>query len=73
MLLALVAGVAVVSSSTEPEPSPYATQGAKLGESLAVLGWNVSASNLLRFDGDYVLLDIDAVVGTHAASWTTGE
>ncbi|BDX34666.1 hypothetical protein TUM20985_52130 [Mycobacterium antarcticum] len=59
LLLALVTGVAVVSCSKEPEPSPYATQGAKLGESLAVLGWNVSASNL-RFDGDYVLLDVDA-------------
>ena len=40
-------------------PSPYGTQGAKIGESLAVLGWNVSVSNL-RFDGDYVLVDVDA-------------
>ena len=31
----------------------------KIGESLAVLGWNVSVSNL-RFDGDYVLIDVDA-------------
>ena len=40
-------------------PSPYGTQGAKIGESLAVLGWNVSVSNL-RFDGDHVLVDVDA-------------
>ena len=58
-LLVLVVGAALVACSDDPEPSPYATQGAKLGESLAVLGWNISASNL-RFDGDYVLVDVDA-------------
>jgi hypothetical protein len=59
LLLALVTGVALVACSDDPQPSPYATQGAKIGESLAVLGWNVSAANL-RFDGDYVLIDVDA-------------
>ena len=34
-------------------------QTAAVGESLAVLGWNMSVSNL-RFDGDYVLFDVDA-------------
>ena len=34
-------------------------QTAAIGESLAVLGWNISLSNL-RFDGDYVLFDVDA-------------
>src|SRR3954469_17645265 len=38
---------------------PYGVQTAAVGESLAVLGWNMSLSKL-RFDGDYVLLDIDA-------------
>ena len=38
---------------------PYGAQTAAIGESLAVLGWNMSVSNL-RFDGDYVLVDIDA-------------
>ncbi|WP_234835042.1 hypothetical protein [Mycolicibacterium stellerae] len=38
---------------------PYGVQTATVGESLAVLGWNMSLSNL-RFDGDYVLFDIDA-------------
>ena len=38
---------------------PYGVQTASVGESLAVLGWNLSLSNL-RFDGDYVLFDIDA-------------
>ncbi|MEU0496820.1 hypothetical protein [Mycobacterium sp. NPDC006124] len=59
LLLTLVVGAALVACSDDPQPSPYATQGAKIGESLAVLGWNVSASNL-RFDGDYVLVDVDA-------------
>lgn len=59
LLLALITTAALVSCSDEPAVSPYATEGATIGESLAVLGWNVSASNL-RFDGDYVLIDVDA-------------
>ncbi|MEE6135590.1 hypothetical protein SKC41_04500 [Mycobacterium sp. 050128] len=39
--------------------APYGAQGARLGESLALLGWNMSVSNL-RWDGDYVLVDVDA-------------
>ena len=38
---------------------PYGAQGARLGESLALLGWNMGVSNL-RWDGDYVLVDVDA-------------
>lgn len=32
---------------------------AKFGESLAVLGWNMSVANM-RWDNDYVLIDVDA-------------
>ncbi|GAB1816486.1 hypothetical protein [Mycobacterium sp. MUNTM1] len=46
------------SSSSQPA-RPYGAQGARLGESLALLGWNMSVSNL-RWDGDYVLIDVDA-------------
>ncbi|OMC26387.1 hypothetical protein [Mycobacterium colombiense] len=46
------------SSSCQPA-RPYGAQGARLGESLALLGWNMSVSNL-RWDGDYVLVDVDA-------------
>ena len=46
------------SSSSQPV-RPYGAQGARLGESLALLGWNMSVSNL-RWDGDYVLVDVDA-------------
>ena len=46
------------SSSTHPV-RPFGAQGARLGESLALLGWNMGVSNL-RWDGDYVLVDVDA-------------
>lgn len=37
----------------------YGAQQARIGESQSILGWNVSVANL-RFDGDRVLVDIDA-------------
>lgn len=46
------------SSSGQPV-RPYGAQGARFGESLALLGWNMSLSNL-RWGGDYVLVDVDA-------------
>jgi hypothetical protein len=68
---ALVAGllsavlVAACSSSTG-DAGPYGAQTAQIGESLAALGWNMSVSNL-RFDGDYVLVDVDAAASTPGA------
>jgi hypothetical protein len=68
---ALVAGllsavlVAACSSSTD-DAGPYGAQAAQIGESLAALGWNMSVSNL-RFDGDYVLVDVDAAASTPGA------
>lgn len=50
------------SSSTD-DGGPYGAQAAKIGESLATLGWNMSVSNL-RFDGDYVMVDVDAAPST---------
>jgi hypothetical protein len=46
------------SGSNRPV-NPYGAQGARLGEALALLGWNMSVSNL-RWDSDYVLVDVDA-------------
>jgi hypothetical protein len=37
----------------------YGAKTAHIGESLAVLGWNTSISNL-RWQDDYVLVDVDA-------------
>lgn len=62
--IALVACLAVCllgcSGSSRPF-NPYGAQGARFGESLALLGWNMSLSNL-RWDGDFVLIDVDASV-----------
>ena len=59
LLLALVTGFALVACSDDAPASAYGAQTAKIGESMAVLGWNVSVSNL-RFSNDYVLIDVDA-------------
>jgi hypothetical protein len=60
-LATLVAVVLVASacSSDDDAVDPYAAQPAVIGESLAILGWNMSVSNL-RFDGDDVLVDVEA-------------
>ncbi len=57
-----MAGVVVVASACSGDDArghPYSTQSAAIGESLSILGWNISMSNL-RFDADYVLVDVDA-------------
>ena len=60
--IAIAVGMALClvgcSSSNHPV-RPYGAQGARLGEALALLGWNMAVSNL-RWDGDYVLIDVDA-------------
>ena len=58
----LSAAVLIVSSAcsgSDERSHPDSVRTAAIGESLAVLGWNIAVSNL-RFDGDYVLLDVDA-------------
>ena len=57
--LAAVVLVASACSGDDDTARPYAAQTSALGESLAILGWNMSVSNL-RFDADYVLVDVDA-------------
>jgi hypothetical protein len=62
-LIAIVATLALTCSaacspSTHRDPI-YGAQTARLGDSLAVLGWNTSVSNL-RWQDDYVLVDVDA-------------
>ena len=72
-LVAALSVVVVVAASAcsgdEDRVHPYAVQAATIGESLAVLGWNIGVSNL-RWDADYVLIDVDAAPsqagGAHA-------
>lgn len=59
LLSAAALAVAPACSGDEKAAHPYSVQTAAVGESLAVLGWNIGLSNL-RFDGDYVLFDVDA-------------
>jgi hypothetical protein len=59
LLSAVMLLVTSACSDDDGSAHPYGVQTASVGESLAVLGWNMSLSNL-RFDGDYVLFDIDA-------------
>jgi len=54
-----VAACLVGCSGSNHPARPYGTQRARLGESLALLGWNMAVSNL-RWEGDYVLIDVDA-------------
>jgi hypothetical protein len=57
-MVATLALCAACSSSVQHQ-QVYGAQSARLGESLAVLGWNTSVSNL-RWQDDYVLVDVDA-------------
>ena len=59
LLSAAVLLVSSACSRDEDSAHPYGVQSAAIGESQSVLGWNMSLANL-RFDGDYVLFDIDA-------------
>jgi hypothetical protein len=68
MVRALVAALLSVvllaaCSSSADRAGTYGATTAEIGESLAALGWNMSVSNL-RFDGDYVLVDVDAAPST---------
>ena len=62
-LVALLSTVLLAATSAcsaaDDNAHPYSVQTAAVGESLAVLGWNIGLANL-RFDGDYVLFDVDA-------------
>ncbi len=58
-VLAAIVMVASACSGDDSRPAPYATQSATIGQSLSVLGWNITLTNL-RFDSDHVLVDVDA-------------
>jgi hypothetical protein len=61
-LIAVLAAIVMVASACSGDDArahPYSTPSAAMGEALSVLGWNISVTNL-RFDADYVLVDVDA-------------
>lgn len=58
-IAACLAACLVGCSDSNHPNRPYGAQGARLGEALGLLGWNMAVSNL-RWDDDYVLIDVDA-------------
>jgi hypothetical protein len=63
-LIAMMAAIVMVASACsgdDPPPAPYSAQSAAIGQSLSVLGWNITVSNL-RFDADNVLVDVEGSV-----------
>lgn len=59
MLSVAVLALTAACSPTVPTATPYGAEAARVGESLAVLGWNIGLSNL-RWEGQHVLVDVDA-------------
>ena len=60
-VIAMIAALTLISacSNSVARQQVYGAGTARIGESLAVLGWNTSVSNL-RWQDDYVLVDVDA-------------
>jgi len=59
VLLVVVGLICVSACSNSPSKSSYGAAQARIGESLALLGWNLSVADF-RWSGDFVLVDIDA-------------
>jgi hypothetical protein len=67
-ILAVIAVVIMVGGcgGSGGPAHPYGADTARIGESMAVLGWNISVANL-RFAADHVLIDVDAAPTDPAA------
>ncbi len=59
ILAAIVLAVTSCSDDSAVRDDAFSAATASIGESLTIAGWNMSVANL-RFDGDYVLVDVDA-------------
>jgi hypothetical protein len=59
VMVSVLALTLVGCSSHDGSADPFSAKSATIGESLAMLGWNISVANL-RFDADQVLIDVDA-------------
>lgn len=67
MAAALVVAGSAACSGSGSQAGPYGAQTARLGQSLTLLGWNVTLANL-RWEADRVLVDVSATVSDPAAS-----
>lgn len=59
LLAVVLLAVTSCSGDSDPQDDAFSAGTAAIGESLAIGGWNMSVANL-RFDADYVLVDVDA-------------
>ena len=59
VLAAIVLAVASCSGDSGSREDVFSAASASMGESMEFLGWNMSVANL-RFDAEYVLVDVDA-------------
>lgn len=74
-LIAVLAALALVTacSGDDARTDVFGAATASIGESLAILGWNMSVANL-RFEADHVLVDVDAApASADAAPQVTAE
>jgi hypothetical protein len=58
-VLVAVAMAATACSGDDKRDHSYSTHSAAMGKQLSILGWNITLSDL-RYDADYVLVDVDA-------------
>lgn len=58
-LAAILLAVTSCSGDSAAQGDVFTAETATIGESLAIAGWNMSVANL-RFDANYVLVDVDA-------------
>src|ERR1700722_12912677 len=66
-VIAAIVVVAPACSADHGRVHPYSAQSAAMGESLSVLGWNISVTNR-RFDAAYALVDVDTTASQKTGS-----
>lgn len=72
VLAAIVLAATSCSGDSEAPEDVFSAATASIGESLAIVGWNMSVTNL-RFDADYVLVDVDASPAQEGAPHANAE
>ncbi|MBB3604961.1 hypothetical protein FHT40_004645 [Mycolicibacterium sp. BK556] len=72
VFLAIGSTICVSACSDSPSKSSYGAAQARIGESLALLGWNISVADF-RWAGEFVLVNIDAAPTDPAGPHTKPE
>jgi hypothetical protein len=72
ILAAIVLAATSCAGDDAVRDDVFSAATASIGESLTVAGWDMSVANL-RFDGDYVLIDVDAAPAAGGAPQAKAE